>query len=287
MRRTATKLLAGLTTSIVVAALALPSLSSLRVDAQPRVEPPASLETHGRTADLHLAAGMVGRHATELDLSETARVTNVRLAAGFLDGATIRPEHRMSFDQRVGDRTEARGFLDAETLLNGVPTPGIGGGICQVATTLFVASWTAGLPVREVHPHTRLPHYARPGMDAAIADGRLDLIIENPFNRTLTIHSRVERDQLIVTLTTEAPPLEVAWDAVIEETSAMRQRTERDRHLRPGVQQVIDEGATGWSVLRTRVVRQGDHAHRDRNHIRYHMFPRVVRVGRTAPGPAR
>lgn len=286
MRRVATAALTTLTACALGAALVAPSV----LIAQPRTgaaPPPAALETHGRTADLALPRGMVGVHRTELDLAETARVTNVRLAASFLEGATIRPRHTLSFDDRVGPRTEARGFLDAETLLNGVPTPGIGGGICQVATTLFVAAWTAGLPVSEVHPHTRLPHYARPGMDAAIADGRYDLVVENPFDHTLTIHARVERDRLVVELATESSPLEVAWDAVIEETSAPRERVERDRHLPAGTRQVVDEGATGWSVLRTRVVRQGDHAHRDRNHVRYHMFPRVVRVGRTAPPPAR
>lgn len=286
MRRVATAALTSLTACALGAALGLPSLLAL---AQPPAAlPTAALETHGHTADLALPHGLVGRHRTDLDLAETARVTNVRLAASFLDGATLRPRHTLSFDERVGPRTQARGFLDAETLLNGVPTPGIGGGVCQVATTLFVAAWTAGLPVSEVHPHTRLPHYARPGMDAAIADGRFDLVLENPFDRAVTIRARVERDHLVVELATEAIPLEVAWDATIEETSAPRERIERDRHLAPGTRQIIDEGATGWSVLRTRVVRQGDHAHRDRNHVRYHMFPRVVRVGRSAPSsPAR
>lgn len=285
MRRALNLALTSLTACTLGAAALMPSLLLAQPASAP---PPEALETHGHTADLALPHGMVGRHRTELDLAETARVTNVRLAASMLDGATLRPRRTLSFDQRVGPRTEARGFLDAETLLNGVPTPGIGGGICQVATTLFVAAWTAGLPVSEVHPHTRLPHYARPGMDAAIADGRYDLVVENPFDHALTIHARVDRDRLVVELATDATPLEVAWDATIEETSAPRERVERDRHLPPGTRQIVDEGATGWSVLRTRVVRQGDHAHRDRNHVRYHMFPRVVRVGRSAPSsPAR
>lgn len=251
--------------------------------AQPAATPSAALETHGTTADLHLARGTVGRHQTSFDPTETARVTNVRLAASLLDGATIRSHRTLSFDDRVGPRTEARGFLDAETLLFGVPTPGIGGGICQVATTLFVAAFTAGLPVSEVHPHTRLPHYARPGMDAAIANGRLDLVLENPFAETLAIHARTERDQLIVELTTDATPLEVAWNATIEETSTPREHVERVRGLSPGERRVIDEGAIGWTVLRTRVVRQGGSAHRDRAHVRYHAYPRVVHVGRGQP----
>jgi len=252
-----------------------------RVVAQPPVSPPpAALETHGTTADLHLTTGIVGHHQTSFDPADAPRARNVQLAASMLDGATLRPHHRLSFDERIGPRTPERGFLDAETLLNGVPTPGIGGGICQVATTLFVAAFTAGLPVHEVHPHTRLPHYARPGMDAAIASARFDLVLENPLAELVTIRARTERDQLIVELASSAPPLEVAWDTTIEETTTLRDRVERVRGMSDAERRVIDEGATGWSVLRTRVVRQEGHAHRDRAHVRYHAFPRIVQTGR-------
>jgi vancomycin resistance protein YoaR len=249
-----------------------------RVLAQPTAPP--SLETHGTTADLHLPSGIVGRHQTSFDAADAPRAHNVDLAASLIDGATIRPHRTLSFDERVGPRTAARGFLDAETLLNGVPTPGIGGGICQVATTLFVAAFTAGLPVTEVHPHTRLPPYARPGMDAAIASDRFDLRLENPLASTVTIHAHTERGRLIVELASTATPLDVSWDTTIEETSTPRERVERVRGLSASDRRVIDEGATGWTVLRTRVVRQDGHAHRDRAHVRYHAFPRIVRTGR-------
>jgi vancomycin resistance protein YoaR len=258
--------------------------------AQPRARPAAPshdfVETgHAlvtRSRDLPpLPAGIVGRHETRFSLEDEARATNVRLAVSRIDGATLAPHRSLSFDQRVGPRTVDRGFLDAETLLNGVPTPGIGGGICQVATTLFVAAFTAGVPVPRVRPHSRLPHYAAPGMDAAIAEGRHDLVIENPFHEPLVVHARTEGDRLVVELTTTDAPLDVEWEATVEETLPPRERVERDRHLPAGERRILDEGATGWTVLRTRTVHQGEHVRRERTHVRYQAYPRVVRVGPT------
>lgn len=228
---------------------------------------------------------VVGRHETHFDPGDAPRAANVRLAASFLDGATIAPRRQLSFDERIGPRTRDRGFEDAETLLRGIPTPGIGGGICQVATTLFVAAFTAGLPVPTVRSHSRLPHYAQPGMDAVIAEDRADLVVGNPFSVPLTIRARADDGLLVIELVAAAEPLVVTWDAHVDETVPIQEREERDRHLSAGAREVLDEGAIGWTVIRTRVVRQGELIRRDRTRVRYHSFRRVVRVG-TRPPPS-
>ncbi len=244
-------------------ALLMPSASSAQ-DLQPRV---------------------VGRHETRFDTGDAPRAANVMLAASLLDGATIAPRRQLSFDERIGPRTRARGFEDAETLLGGVPTPGIGGGICQVATTLFVAAFTAGLPVPTVRSHSRLPHYASPGMDAVIAANQSDLVIGNPFPVPLTVRARARNGLLVIELVAAAEPLVVSWDAHVEETIPIRETEQRDHHVAAGTREVLDEGAIGWSVVRTRTVRQGEHVRRDRARLRYHPFRRIVRVG-TRPPPS-
>jgi vancomycin resistance protein YoaR len=229
---------------------------------------------------------VIGRHETHFDPTDTARATNVRLAASLLDGAVIAPRRELSFDRTIGPRTRERGFEDAETLLGGVPTPGIGGGICQVATTLFVAAFTAGLPVPEVRSHSRLPHYAEPGMDAVIAAHQSDLVIGNPFAVPLTIHARADDGLLVIELVAAAEPLVVTWEAHVDETVPIREREQRDRHFPAGTREVVDEGAIGWTVSRTRTVRQGAHVRRDRARVHYHSFRRIIRVGTRRPSPA-
>lgn len=226
---------------------------------------------------------VIGRHETRFDVTDVPRATNVRLAASLLDGATIAPRRELSFDRRIGPRTRARGFEDAETLLGGVPTPGIGGGICQVATTLFVAAFTGGLPVPTVRSHSRLPHYAQPGMDAVIAEHQSDLVIGNPFTVPITVHARADDGLLVVELVAATEPLIVTWDARVDETVPIREQEQRDRHFPAGTRAVLDEGAIGWTVVRTRTVRQGERVRRDRTRVRYHAFRRIVRVGTRPP----
>lgn len=236
----------------------------------------------GREPAETVSAGVVGRHETTFDPDDEARVANLRLAVEALDGTELRPRRSLSFDHALGPRTEARGFRAAEEIVGGELRPGIGGGICQVATTLFVASYRAGLTIDDVHAHSRLPSYARPGMDAVIAEGQRDLVVINSYPEPVMVHARLEHDRVIVELTTDAQPFEVTYSADIEDEFPIRERIERTRTLPPGEREVIDQGEIGRVVYRTRTVRDadGELVGRDRRHVRYHAMPRIIREGR-------
>jgi len=225
---------------------------------------------------------VVGRHETPFDPDDEARVANLRLAVEALDGTHIRPRRSLSFDEALGPRTEARGFRAAEEIVSGELRPGIGGGICQVATTLFVAAYRGGLTIADVHAHSRLPPYARPGMDAVIAEGQRDLVVVNAYSEPVVVHARLERDRVIIELETEAVPFEVTYDAEVEDEFPIRERIERTRNLAVGEREVIDHGEVGRVVYRTRTVRdaEGELVGRDRRHVRYHAMPRIIREGR-------
>lgn len=228
------------------------------------------------------SASIVGRHETTFDPEDEARVANLRLAVDALDGTHIRPRRSLSFDHALGPRTEARGFRAAEEIVAGELRPGIGGGICQVATTLFVAAYRGGLTIADVHSHSRLPPYARPGMDAVIAEGQRDLVVVNAYPEPVVVHARLENDRVIVELETEAAPFEVTYEAEVQDEFPIRERIERTRHLAAGEREVIDHGEIGRVVYRTRTVRDadGDIVGRDRRHVRYHAMPRIIREGR-------
>ncbi len=227
-------------------------------------------------------ASIVGRHETPFDPSDEARVANLRLAVEAIDGTSIRPRRSLSFDEALGPRTEARGYRAAEEIIAGELRPGIGGGICQVATTLFVAAYRGGLTISDVHSHSRLPPYARPGMDAVIAEGQRDLVVVNSYPEAVVVHARLEGDRVIVELETEATPYEVTYSAEVEDEFPIRERIERTRRLPSGEREVLDHGEIGRVVYRTRTVRDadGELVGRDRRHVRYHAMPRIIREGR-------
>jgi len=112
---------------------------------------------------------LLGQYTTvyKTDMKD-ARVTNIELSASKLDNSVIEPGKAWSFNKTVGPRTKELGFDDAPTLLMGEVIPGVGGGVCQVSSTLFAAALHIGLdPVRRV-PHSRPSSYVPKGLDAAV-----------------------------------------------------------------------------------------------------------------------
>ena len=99
--------------------------------------------------------------------------------ARFLDGQVIKPGQTFSFNKRVGPRTPERGFKEGQAIVGGLLLPSIGGGVCQVATTVFDAAFYAALPIKSRVNHAwYISHYAM-GMDATVADGGPDLVFKN------------------------------------------------------------------------------------------------------------
>lgn len=109
------------------------------------------------------------------------RATNVLLAATNLNSTILNPGDVFSYNDTVGPRTQAAGFVEAPIYINGVEAVGIGGGICQVSSTLYAALLLAHIPVIERHQHSLPVHYLPDGMDATVSYGSLDLKFMNPY----------------------------------------------------------------------------------------------------------
>ena len=118
-----------------------------------------------------------------LNSSQTDRVHNVRLACQKIDGTFLESGDTFSFNNIVGARTEKRGFRTAKIILGGRFVDGVGGGVCQVSTTLYNAVLLSGLKVVEQHPHSLAVGYVEPSFDAMVSYGYSDLkFINNTFN---------------------------------------------------------------------------------------------------------
>jgi AMMECR1 domain-containing protein len=142
--------------------------------------------------------------STTLIGSLPARTHNIRLAVDALDGTVLEPGAVLSFNATVGPRSAERGFLDAPVILREERQLQLGGGICQVASTLFVAGLVAGLTPIERHRHSSPVDYIALGEDATIAWGYRDLKLRNDFEQRVrvrldvigsTLTARVEGEQ--------------------------------------------------------------------------------------------
>jgi vancomycin resistance protein YoaR len=126
------------------------------------------------------------------------RLSNVRLVAHLIDGAVVAPGAIFSFNGTTGERTADKGFLEAPVIINGELQTGLGGGICQVSTTVFNAAYEAGLSIEERTNHALyISHYPL-GRDATVNYPDLDLRFKNDTKRWLLVRSFVGESSLTV-----------------------------------------------------------------------------------------
>lgn len=131
-------------------------------------------------AQIRMNTVLLGKFSTVYDAGNTNRASNIRLAAEKLNGSTLAAGEVLSFNSAVGARLPERGFLPAKIIENGEYTEGVGGGVCQVSTTLYNAALLSGMEIVEYHPHSLPVGYVDPSRDAMVSGNSCDLKFKNP-----------------------------------------------------------------------------------------------------------
>ncbi|MDF2892178.1 MAG: hypothetical protein K0R80_2545 [Clostridia bacterium] len=145
------------------------------------------------TAELLKAQGikeLISSFTTKFDAGNVPRSSNIRLAAKIIDGTILPPGTTFSFNEVVGERTEEKGFKEAGVYINGKVDTGIGGGICQVSTTLYNSVLLADLHIKERSNHSLTVPYVPLSRDAAVSWGTQDFKFTNNTENHIFIHSK-------------------------------------------------------------------------------------------------
>ncbi|HMM05791.1 MAG TPA: VanW family protein [Clostridiales bacterium] len=177
-------------------ALADPAVSEVELIIDENADPDIT------TADLEAMEidGVLSTFTTYYSEGAANRAHNIALAVSFLDLTLIPAEGSFSFNETVGQRSYERGFLDAVIIENGEYTDGLGGGVCQVSTTVYGALLRTELTVTARRPHSLISSYVDPGQDAMVAWGTSDLAFENTYPRPVLLHATAENGVLTVTI---------------------------------------------------------------------------------------
>lgn len=141
---------------------------------------------------------LLGTYTTNFSSSSANRANNVRLAAQAINGVVLLPGESFSYNATVGQRTAARGYKEAGVYANGQVTTGIGGGICQVSSTLYNATLLADLEIVARSNHMFNPGYVPAGQDATVSWGGPDFQFKN--TRSLPIRISTSSDGGILTV---------------------------------------------------------------------------------------
>ena len=229
----------------------------------------------------------VGEFSTPFNCCEP-RVQNITQAAKTIDGMIIAPGARFSLNDALGPRTTERGYVEAPQISGGKLEDGVGGGVSQVATTLFNAAFFAGLKIEQHQPHSFYISRYPPGREATISMVGPDLVFVNDWDASLLISAKVGDNDITIRLfstsfgrrveTETGEPTDYVEPEVVEVS---------DPTLAPGEREVDQSsGGAGFTITYTRTVFQGD---RERSHetFRWTYSPEnaYVRVGPQVAAP--
>ena len=187
----------------------------LDIDASEKALLAAALRPVNRTAQLVVVAaepklsteraksmgitGLVGGYTTFYG-GDANRIHNVQLVARLIDRHMIAPHSTFSFNKTTGERNAAQGFLEAPVIINGELKTGLGGGVCQVSTTVFNAAFEAGLPITSRTNHALyIDHYPL-GRDATVNYPDTDLTFQNDSDHWILLRTIVSSSSLTVRL---------------------------------------------------------------------------------------
>jgi vancomycin resistance protein YoaR len=252
--------------------------------AQLAVDPTQPTRSTARAAAMGIT-GTVGSYETIYG-GDPNRIHNVQLVSHLIDGKLIAPGATFSFNRATGARTAAKGFLTAPVIINGELQTGLGGGVCQVSTTVFNAAYEAGLPITARTNHALyISHYPL-GRDATVDYPDVDLKFVNDTRHWLLLRTFVGPDSLSVVLygtpqhrrvETTAAPLRVVAPPPIEKTV--------DPSLKPGETVVDDPGVPAQSTwVERKVYSASGRLLSDQTwYSSYRAEPELVRVGPKKP----
>lgn len=198
----------------------------------------------------------VAQFTTNLQGSGDGRRHNVEAAARTIHGMTLAPGDTFDYEQVIKAAEDKYGFREAPVIFGGKLVPGVGGGICQVSSTLYNAVILAGLDIVERRNHTLPVNYVPKGLDATFARGYINFRFKNTSDRHLLIQSDVKKDQLTVKLFGDMPDdITYEVESITTKTIPAPNKYVANPALSPGSQEILIEGKPGYVVESYRIKR--------------------------------
>jgi vancomycin resistance protein YoaR len=142
----------------------------------------------------------IGQYATYYNASNKNRSHNVSLAAKAINNYVVFPNESFSFNEVVGKRTKETGYLRAPVIVRGEMSEDVGGGICQISSTLFNAVDRAGLKIIKRYSHSRNVKYVPPGRDATVSWYGPDFVFQNKYDQPILIRAYASGGQASIVI---------------------------------------------------------------------------------------
>lgn len=229
---------------------------------------------------------VLGTFTTKFSVADKERNFNLKLAASKINGFVMKPGQEFSFNGTVGERSEKEGYKVAHVITAGEMVDGLAGGTCQISTTLFGASFFAGLDIVKTTTHSRPSVYTPLGFDATVVWPNVDLKLANPYDFPVAIHYRVAGGEATVEILGKKRPWDkVTFERKVEETEPYPTEERLDDALPLDATMIDQAGFEGYKLTRfRRFYKDGKQKKSEKWDVTYKPVTEYIRRG-TNPDP--
>lgn len=192
----------------------------------------------------------ISRYTTNFASSAQGRATNVELATRSINGTLLMPGDIFSFNGTVGERTAAKGYQSAGVIIGDKIEQGLGGGICQVSSTLYNAVLGTGLvSVERIH-HTISSGYVPKGQDATVDYGNLDYKFKNTYKYPIYIEGIASNRNIYFNIYSNSTLTNRTYEIISEILEVIQPKTQiiKDPTKYEGQSEIVKSGYNGYKV---------------------------------------
>lgn len=221
--------------------------------------------------------GEIGSYRTTYTENQLGRNENIRLSASRINDTLLMPGEEFSYNQQTGFKTEKNGYKPATVIVNGEIEEGIGGGVCQVSSTLFNSVLYAGLDITQRRPHSIPSNYVDYGRDAVVSDNAIDFKFINNYDFPVFIKAYTDKNSVTVKIygnQAKVKKIDI-YSKVVGKTERTVKYVE-DPTLPKGQEKIKDKGRDEI-ISETYKIENGTHTRIARD--KYPMKPKVILVG--------
>lgn len=245
------------------------------------------------TEDLATIQNVLGTFSTDFSSSGASRSTNLKVGTSKIDGRVLMPGETLSGYECMHPFTVANGYATAAAYENGQVVDSIGGGVCQIATTLYNAALRAEVSVAQRQNHSMMVNYVKPSEDAAIAGTYKDIKFTNNYSTPIYVEGHTSGRTLTFTIYgKETRPSNRTFEFVSETLSVTDPGDPKvivDSTMAPGSRKQVQSEHKGmksrlWKIVYVDGLEQSrELLHTDT----YNPSKAIIKVGPAAPAAVR
>ena len=212
------------------------------------------IEPEVRSSDLKNIDTLLGSYSTVLSDRSAGRVENIKLAAKKTSDVLLMPGEEFSYNEHTGIRNAENGYKNAAVISGGKVVDGLGGGVCQVSSTMFNTVLYAGLDIVSRTNHSIRSSYVPLGRDATVTDGAIDFVFRNGHKNPVFIKNYYSNGRItcqIFGVKSDKQKIEIQTS--INATIPYGVREKSDSTLKEGERKILERGRTGYKVTTYRI----------------------------------